>query len=75
MTEQQNRIYAADLLKRAEHEFSAYDVALVAKVIETIEADIAAGLDTDLHGTVSRRRIIEGVKAGEYRKINEGIIQ
>ena len=42
MTEQENRLYAVNLLNRAELAFEARDIALLGRVIEVLEADVSA---------------------------------
>lgn len=42
MTEQDNRQYAATLLNRADQPFDVRDLAMVAKVVELVERDVAA---------------------------------
>jgi hypothetical protein len=42
MTEQENRRYAASLLNRADVAFDVRDLAMVAKVVELVERDVAA---------------------------------
>lgn len=41
MTEQEDRLYAVNLLNRAVNAWDARDVAIAAKVIATLEADVA----------------------------------
>jgi hypothetical protein len=41
MTEQENRLYAVNLMNRADVAFDARDVAVVGKIIEVLEADVA----------------------------------
>lgn len=67
MTEQENRIYAADLLHRADVAFDARDIAVLAKVLGTLESDMADWLATRLRGTVSRDLIVSAARAGQYR--------
>jgi hypothetical protein len=55
MTEQEDRLYAASLLNRADVAFDARDTAVVGKVISVLEADVAdllkryAGQVADIH--------------------------
>lgn len=67
MTEQENRLYAVDLLNRSLVTFDACDIAILAKVLGTIEGDIAAWLDGQLRTAVSRTLITRDVRDGKYR--------
>tara|TARA_R110000782_G_scaffold167129_9_gene259333 strand:- start:74220 stop:74459 length:240 start_codon:yes stop_codon:yes gene_type:complete len=71
MTEETNRLYAAQLLNRALDEatpFDARDVAIVARIITLIEHDAALWLADQLRGTVSRTIITSGLQNGLYRR-------
>lgn len=61
------RIYAVDLLKRADIEFDVGDVARAADIIRLVEADTADWLSSQLRGTVSREQIVAAVRAGSHR--------
>lgn len=67
MTEQENRIYAADLLHRADVAFDARDIAVLGKVLATLEGDVADWLDGQLRRAVSRTLITRDVRDGKYR--------
>jgi hypothetical protein len=67
MTEQDNRQYAASLLNRADQPFDVRDLAMVAKVVELVEGDVADWLSSNLRGTVSREQIVAAVRAGSNR--------
>lgn len=44
MTEQENRLYAVNLLNRADVVLSTERIAVVGKIVELVEADLIAGL-------------------------------
>jgi hypothetical protein len=67
MTEQENRLYAVNLMNRADVAFDVRDIAVVGKLIELIEGDVADWLSTRLRGTVSREQIVAAVRAGTHR--------
>ena len=75
MTEQLNRIYAVNLLNRAELAFEARDVALLARVIEVLEGDIAALVNRyadevdSFHSTGGgfARRVADLIAEGHHR--------
>lgn len=67
MTEQENRRYAAHLLHRTGEAFDARDIALLAKVLGTLEGDVALWLDGQLRKAVSRTLITRDVREGRYR--------
>lgn len=73
--DQLNRLYAANLLNRAELAFDARDVALLGRVIELLEADIARlvhhyadEVDT-VHSTGGgfARRVADLIAEGRHR--------
>lgn len=41
MTEQENRLYAVNLMNRADVAFDVRDIAVVGKIVDLIEADVA----------------------------------
>ncbi|MFA5989718.1 MAG: hypothetical protein WC803_08945 [Sphingomonas sp.] len=67
MTEQENRLYAVNLMNRADVAFDVRDIAVVGKLIELIEGDVADWLSARLRGTVSREQIVAAVRAGTHR--------
>lgn len=67
MTEQENRLYALNLLNRADVAFDVRDIAVVGKIIAVLEADVADWLSSQLRGTVSREQIVAAVRAGSHR--------
>lgn len=67
MTEQENRLYAVNLMNRADVAFDVRDIAVVGKLIELIEGDVADWLGAQLRGTVSREQIVAAVRAGTHR--------
>lgn len=67
MTEQENRLYAVNLMNRADVAFDVRDIAVVGKLIELIEGDAADWLGAQLRGTVSREQIVAAVRAGTHR--------
>lgn len=67
MTEQENRLYAVNLMNRADVAFDVRDIAVVGKLIELIEGDVADWLSTRLRGTASREQIVAAVRAGTHR--------
>lgn len=68
MTEQENRLYAANLLNRiAGSSFDHRDVAVLARLIPIIEDDFADWLEARLRGVVSRAQIVTAVRQGQAR--------
>ncbi len=67
MTEQENRLYAVNLMNRADVAFDVRDIAVVGKIIPVLEADVADWLSSQLRGTVSREQIVAAVRAGSHR--------
>lgn len=67
MTEQDNRMYAADLMKRSDVAFDARDIAVLAKVLGTLEGDVSNWLNFSLNVASLRERMVNGVRAGLYR--------
>lgn len=67
MTEQENRLYAVNLMNRADVAFDVRDIAVVGKIIAVLEADVADWLSSQLRGTVSREQIVAAVRAGSHR--------
>lgn len=62
------RIYAASLLNRSAYEaFDYRDVAVLARVLPLIEADLADWLESQLRGVVSRGQIVAAVRGGQAR--------
>ena len=72
MTEQENRLYAANLLNRvAGDHFDHNDVGVVARLLPQIEGDVADWLSGQLRGTVSRELIVRAVRNGQARPAAE----
>lgn len=67
MTEQENRLYAVNLMNRAGVAFDVHDIAVVAAIIGLVEGDVADWLSSQLRGTVSREQIVAAVRAGSNR--------
>ena len=67
MTEQEDKVYAANLMQRANVAFDVHDIAVVGKIIAVLEADVADWLSSNLRGTVSREQIVAAVRHGEAR--------
>ncbi|MEP2103060.1 MAG: hypothetical protein ABJP02_05055 [Parasphingorhabdus sp.] len=68
MTEQENRIYAADLLHRAGVPFDPSDVSRAAKVIELVEQDVSKLVAREVRGyKYTCRRLLHGIASGEHR--------
>lgn len=67
MTEQENRLYAVNLMNRAGLAFDVRDVAVVGSIIGLVEGDVADWLSAQLRGTVSREQIVAAVRAGTQR--------
>lgn len=67
MTDQENRLYAVNLMNRADVAFDVRDIAVVGKLVEIVEADVADWLSSQLRGTVSREQIVAAVRAGAHR--------
>ena len=61
------RRFAVDVMNRAGLAFDAPDVALVGKVIEQLEAELATWLDQEMRGVVVVGDVIAGVRSGEWR--------
>lgn len=63
------RIYAANLLNRAggDATFDYRDVAVLARLLPLIEADLADWLESQLRGVVSRGQIVAAVRGGQAR--------
>lgn len=68
MDDQANRLYAIDLLNRvAPGHFDYEDVAMIARLIPLIEADLATWLEDQLRGTVSRTLIVAAIRKAAHR--------
>ena len=76
MTDQENRLYAVNLLNRAGLAFDARDVGVVAGVIAVLEGDVADWLAAQLQlfGSASRERMVRSVQAGAHRPATESIV-
>lgn len=69
-TEQENRIYALNLMNRLFEGSAAYnsrDIAVLARIIPLLEDDMADWLGAQLKGVVSRERIATCVREGDWR--------
>lgn len=67
MTEPDNRLYAVDLLKRADVAFDVRDVNVVAAIIGVIEGDFAAWVQRNVSGSVTRDQMTLAVATGAHR--------
>jgi hypothetical protein len=67
MTDQLNRIYAVNLMNRANVAFDARDVGVVASIIAVLEADVADWLSAQPADTITDEAPIRGVREGNYR--------
>lgn len=67
MNDQENRLYAVNLMNRAELAFDVRDIAVVAAIIGLVECDVADWLSSHLRGTVSREQIVAAVRDGSQR--------
>lgn len=67
MNDQENRLYAVNLMNRAGVAFDVRDIAVVAAIIGMVEDDVADWLSSQLRGTVSREQIVAAVRAGSQR--------
>lgn len=65
--DQQNRLYAVNLLNRAVNAWDARDVGIVAAVIAELESDVAGWLDGDARGAWWREQIALAVRDGRHR--------
>lgn len=65
--ERRAKIYALKLLDRLGRDFDVQTVNQVAAILPLVEGDIAAWLEAEMHGTVSRSVIVAGVRAGKHR--------
>jgi hypothetical protein len=72
MNDQDNRLYAVNLMNRAGVAFDARDVGTVAAVLGVIEGDVANWLLSTLTGTASRERLVRAVTTGAHRPQMEG---
>ena len=71
MTDQHNRIYALNLLNRANIASDGQEIGVVASVLQFVEADVADWLSNQLRGTVSREQIVAAIRAGSHRSAVE----
>jgi hypothetical protein len=70
MTDQLNRIYAVNLMNRANVAFDARDVGVVASIIAVLEADVADWLEGQLLGSSPwqmKDQIVGDIHAGLHR--------
>lgn len=67
MTEQENRLYAVNLMNRADVAFDVRDIAVVGKLIELIEGDVADWLASHAPDMITDEAPIRGVREGVYR--------
>lgn len=69
MTEQElrNRLYAVNLMNRADVVFDVRDIAIATKLINLIEADFSVWLSAWLRGTVAHAQIVSAIRAGSHR--------
>ncbi len=61
------RGFAAEVMNRAGLAFDVPDVARAGKVIEQLEAELAAWLEQQLHGVVVVDDVVAAVRSGEWR--------
>ena len=67
MTEQENRLYAVNLMNRAGVAFDVRDIAVVVAIIGLVEGAFANWLSSQLRGTMSHEQIVAAVRAGSNR--------
>jgi hypothetical protein len=65
--QQMNRVYAVNLMNRADVAFDARDVTVAGAIVPLLEADMAEWLARELRGTVSREAILAAIRAGRHR--------
>lgn len=61
------RHFAVEVMNRAGLAFDAPDVARAGKVIEQLEADLAAWLEQQLRAVVIVDDVIAAIRSGEWR--------
>ncbi len=61
------RRFAVEVINRAGLAFDVPDVARAGKVIEQLEADLAAWLEQQMHGVIVVDDVIAAVRSGEWR--------
>lgn len=70
MTEQENRLYAVNLMNRADVAFDVRDIAVVGKIIAVLEDDMADWLEAQLLGShpwEMKDQIVTAVHSGSWR--------
>lgn len=69
--DQAARRYAANLLNRLDDQaFDHRDVAVLARIIPLLEADLADWLHGELRGVVSRFLVVSAVREGRARPLS-----
>lgn len=65
---EQTRRFAVGLLNRLpDQDFGPAEIALVARILPLIDADLADWLNSELRGTVSRVLITAAARSGKWR--------